>query len=176
MRDIQEQDFAPTQSLLYASATAMAMYQPMIAAVQVMQHHLGPRLAVFDLAEVKRDITELGALCKNWDGYGAIPIPDRTRRNAIAAADQILQWAPSPADIAPNPNGTISLEWETEFGTAQLEIGLTRCSFYMDHRGGASFFWDGSTDQIAPQLGIMISSTLFPPTPGTAATTVIDNV
>jgi len=152
------------------------MYQPMIAMQVMQQHYLGSRLAVFDLAEVKRDITELGVLGKNWDGYGAIPIHEHTRRNALAAANQILQWAPSPADIAPNPNGTISLEWETDFGTAQLEIGLTRCSFYMDRRGSASFFWDGSTDQIAPQLGVMISSALFPPTPGAAATTAIGNV
>jgi hypothetical protein len=160
--DIREQD-------------EFVMAQSMIA-VQMMQHYRGPRLDVFDLEEAKRDITELGALGENWDGYGAIPIQGRTRRNAIAAADQILLWAPFPSDIAPNPNGTISLEWGTEFGTAQLEIGLTRCSFYMDRRGGASFFWDGSTDQIAPQLGVIISSTLFPPTPGTAATTVVGDV
>src|ERR1017187_2081419 len=131
--DIREQD-------------EFVMAQSMIA-VQMMQHYRGPRLDVFDLEEAKRDITELGALGENWDGYGAIPIQGRTRRNAIAATDQILLWAPFPSDIAPNPNGTISLEWGTEFGTAQLEIGLTRCSFYMDRRGGASFFWDGSTDQ-----------------------------
>lgn len=175
MRDVQEQYFIPTQSLLYAESAA-AMYRSIISMQVMQQHYLGAGLAAFDIAEVKRNITELGTLCKNWDGYGALPIHEQTRRNAIAAADQILQWAPSPADVAPNSNGTISLEWATDFGTAQLEIGLTRCSFYIDRRGNASFFWDGSADQIAPQLGLMISSTLFPPTPGAAATTVIGSV
>jgi hypothetical protein len=175
MRDIQGQYLMPTQSLLYAESAA-AVFQSMVAMQVVQQHYLGVGLAVFDLDEVKRDIMKLATLSKNWDGYGALPIHEQTRRNALAAADLILQWAPSPADVGPNSNGTISFEWVTEFGTAQLEIGFTRCSFYIDRTGSASFFWDGSADQIAPQLGVMISSALFPPLPGTAATTVIGSV
>lgn len=156
--------------------TAMP-FEP-IAAVQILPKH-GQSLwpGVFELEEAKRQITELTTLIDNWDGYGAIRIQEHTKNNAFAAAGQILQFSPFPAEISPNSNGTISLDWETEFGAAHLEIGLTRYSFYMDRKGGASVFCDGTAEDIVPQLGILISSSLFPPSPGTAAlTTVAENV
>jgi len=155
-----------------------AMQYEAISAVQILpQYSQSIRLGTFELEEAKRQITELTTLIDNWDGYGAIRIQEHTKNNALAATGQILQFSPFPTEIAPNSNGTISLDWETEFGAAHLEIGLTRYSFYMDRKGGASIFCDGSAEEIVPQLGILISSGLFPPSPGTAAlTTVTENV
>jgi hypothetical protein len=76
----------------------------------------------------------LAALPENWDGYGALHISAETIHNARRALN-VLAHAPLP-EITPNPNGTISFEWETESSEAHLEIGKTRYSFYaktMDH-------------------------------------------
>jgi hypothetical protein len=149
-----------------------------IAAAQILPpYHQGAVLDAFELEEAKRQITELTTLKDNWDGYGAVHIQENTKNNALAAADQILRFSPFPTDIAPNSNGTISLDWETKFGAAHLEVGLSRYSFYMDTNVGASLFCDGSAENVVPQLGILISSSLFPPVPGTAAlTTVTEHV
>jgi hypothetical protein len=165
-----------TPTLSFIFGPSVVPYQPS-ETVQILSQYRGLRLKAFEIEEAKRQIAELRMLANNWDGYGAIPIQENTKNNALAAADQVLQWAPFPADIAPNPNGTISLEWETEYGTAHLEIGLTRYSFYMDRRGGTTLGCDGAADDIVPQLGVLIFSSLFPPPPGTAAvTSVADNV
>jgi len=75
-------------------------------------------------------IEELENLSANWDGYQALPIhPD-----AIRAAKGLVDSLPThfvTADVCPNPNGTVSLEWQNDKGRAHLEIGKTRYSFYI---------------------------------------------
>jgi len=164
---LREQELTPTLSLLYER------YQPVVPLQVGQPGYHGPHLAFFEMNEARAEIQRLAILEENWDGYGAIPIQKPTMRNAVAAVDQVLMFAPAPSDIAPNPNGTVSLEWQSDFGTAQLEIGETRCSFFMDRRGGTSFFWDGSASEVTAQIGVLISSSLFPPSPATPATTSI---
>jgi hypothetical protein len=164
---LREQEMTPTLSLFYER------YQPIVQVQVAQPGNRGPHLAFFEINEARAEIQQLATLKENWDGYGAIPIQKTTMRNAVAAVVQVLLFAPAPADIAPNPNGTVSLEWQSDFGTAQLEIGETRCSFFMDRRGGTSFFWDGSATEVASQIGILISSSLFPPSPAAPATTSI---
>ncbi len=60
----------------------------------------------------------------NWDGYGGIPTEESCYKNVelfLNAADNFPE-----ADIYPNPNGTISIEWENQKGEVYLEIGNTR--------------------------------------------------
>lgn len=141
---------------------AVPAYDPFV----VLQLQRGGGLAVnpFAVAEAKKDIQELAQLCLNWDGFGAIPIREGTRNNAIAAVSALLLWTPPP-EISPNPNGTISIEWETDSGVAQLEIGQSRYSFFIDPKHGDPILRDGSADYITFDLGMMVAAFLFPRRP-----------
>lgn len=116
------------------------------------------------LASSERQIEELCRMPRGWDGYGALPISSITKYNSLQALRGILGSAPAP-DITPNPNGTLSFEWETERGVAHLEIGQTRISFYIEPVSGEPVFLDALCDDIlvvAIKIGILISSNLFP--------------
>lgn len=108
-----------------------------------------------------RLIDELEGLPRDWDGYGASPITRGTAQNARAALEKLLVVTPSP-DITPNPNGTISLEWETETAVAHLEIGVTRFALYVKSGSGPAFFMDGEADQIGSDIGSVISRLVYP--------------
>jgi hypothetical protein len=99
----------------------------------------------------------------NWDGYGALPISVEAKRNAIGAIESILAVAPTP-EISPNPNGTLSFEWGTGEGTAHMEIGRTRYSFYVSPRVGVPILYEGSVDEVNRIHGSLVASLLFPPT------------
>ena len=70
----------------------------------------------------------------NWDGDGALPIREETtKEDALAVLNQ-LEIATCAPEITPNPNGTLSFEWETKKGFGQLEIGRTRYSLCVQPR------------------------------------------
>lgn len=126
-------------------------------------------LREFEIGRAKEEIRDLARLKENWDGYGALPILQQTETNALTAAEVVFKFAPIP-EIYSNPNGTISMEWETEHGSGYLEIGRTRYSFYIDRAGSAPIFAAGQSDEVTSFLGILIASVLFP-VPGTVAST-----
>lgn len=68
------------------------------------------------------DLNEIAKLPRNWDGYDgctfAPEVVDHARR--VVAA---LEAAGLEVDVTPNPNGTISLEWDNAY---YLECGRTR--------------------------------------------------
>lgn len=116
------------------------------------------------------DVDRLATLQDNWDGYGAIRIDGDTIKNTKAALASILRAAPAP-EIAPNPNGTISLEWETQRGTAHLEIGKTRFGFYLKPVGEQGSVFDGDPRGALDGLGAVIAAVLFPPVKSAVAIT-----
>jgi hypothetical protein len=158
INQIRPQDLSPTISIVCGEPSAY--YEPFIALQSLQQGYNWSALHVFELEAAKQEIKNLGQLEPNWDGYGALKIQEQTQKNALVAAETIFTWVPIP-DIAPNANGTISMEWESEFGIGHLEIGQTKYSFYMDRPIGGSVFYDGSADQIVPYLGTLIASGLF---------------
>ena len=106
-------------------------------------------------------LEEMARLPDNWDGYGGLPISKGAVANARAALSSLLAAVPLP-DITPNPNGTISMEWETERGVAHLEVGATRFSFFLQPRVGGSTYAAGLASSIPVQsLGALIASALF---------------
>jgi hypothetical protein len=114
-----------------------------------------------EIPVAKAKISEMAAMSENWDGYGALKISQETEKNAIHAIDVLLRSAPVP-DIVPNPNGTISFEWESSQGVGHFEIGKTKFSFYVKPRSGSPSLADGLVDQIGNDLGALVSSLLFP--------------
>ena len=114
-----------------------------------------------EVSVAKAKIHELGSMPENWDGYGATRISSETQQNAIKAIDVLLRSAPVP-DIGPNPNGTISFEWESSQGVGHFEIGKTKFSFYVKTRSGSPALADGLADQIGNDIGPLVASLLFP--------------
>ncbi|CAK0770257.1 conserved hypothetical protein [Gammaproteobacteria bacterium] len=106
-------------------------------------------------------VDEFQAMPADWDGYGALAISGQTVSNAHAALEKLLVVAPVP-DITPNPNGTISLEWESRYGVAHLEIGKTRFSLYIKPTVGKTTWVDGQVDQIRLDIGTHIVAILYP--------------
>ncbi len=135
---------AQTPSYLFASAN---------------QQYRGAMRAELSVAEARID--EIAALPDNWDGYDAIQIGYEATRNAKNALSKLYGVAPIP-DITPNPNGTISLEWESAEGFGHLEIGRTRFSFFIKPRSGQPVLADGLADQIEADIGRWVSDLLFP--------------
>ena len=113
-------------------------------------------------AIAERILTEIGSLPPDWDGYGALPMVASTVDNARGALFSLLLMVPLP-DITPNPNGTISFEWETNRIIAALEIGATRFSFFLRPRAGRPAYAAGDAALISQHgIGQMIATYLFP--------------
>jgi hypothetical protein len=97
----------------------------------------------------------------NWDGYGALPIRQETKENALAVLNQIEVLTCAP-EITPNPNGTLSFEWETNQGFGQLEIGRTRYSFCVQPHDGSPTLDSGDATEMDPSVGLLVDALLFP--------------
>lgn len=120
--------------------------------------YFGSRLADFGAARAA--VERLSFTERDWDGDGALPISEATKLNALAALNILEASAPAP-EITPNPNGTLSLEWETEKGVAYLEIGRTRYSFCILPRDGSAILIDGISDDVSSTVGIIVDELLY---------------
>ena len=109
----------------------------------------------------KEMLDQFSSLPENWDGYGALPISPSTIDNVKRALDVVCRAAPIP-EFTPNPNGTLSCEWESPEGHAHLEIGMTRFSFYVSPKAGASIPGDGQAIDVSSQIGTYVAALLFP--------------
>jgi hypothetical protein len=125
-----------------------------------------------EIKAAKDKVEEIASMPENWDGYGAIQISSETKRNAQTALEDILRHAPVP-DITPNPNGTVSFEWETAQGIGHLEIGRTKFSFYIKPCSGTPLLADGDVNQITDDFGRMVAIWLFPAHHGAKTMTTI---
>jgi hypothetical protein len=117
-------------------------------------------LTLAEQATAINTLDELANMAANWDGYGALPIHPDTLSNAKLAVARLWKHVPA-ADITPNPHGTISFEWDSEYGTGYLELGKTRLSFYVKPRDGAITTLDGEASDL-PQLADFILATVYP--------------
>ena len=130
----------------------------------------GAMRAEFPVAEAT--IEQAAHTDANWDGYNALPISVEVKDNALHAIRNILPVAPTP-EIGPNPNGTLSFEWETGEGKAHLEIGRTQYSFYVSPRVGVPILFEGAADDVSRIHGSLVASLLFPPSLPTGSMTTI---
>ena len=75
-------------------------------------------------------LDELALLETDWDGYGAPPIAAEALEKARVLWSRLSKILPQP-DVVPNPNGTISFEWESDKGWANIEIGKKSFAVYV---------------------------------------------
>ncbi len=75
-------------------------------------------------ASLRQRLDELKSLPAGWDGEGAEPISAVTLQMAQVVGVRLLDRTPPP-EITPNAGDTLTLEWESDAGSALLEIGHT---------------------------------------------------
>lgn len=76
-------------------------------------------------------LSEMRSLNDGWAGEGSLA----PRRETIDNAFELMSLAPEDAEVTPETNGTVSLEW----GGCHLEVGLTKFSMYTP-----GYFIDGT--------------------------------
>lgn len=145
-------------------------YQIVAVAFDQRQHHnlvsVRPDVAVSTQTDATRgesliQLLQLSKLGSHWDGYGADPIDGACVANAEAILRALPGSAPSP-EITPNPNGTLSLDWESGHQALSLEIGIDRYSCFWESSNGIQTD-EGDFAQGLPAFVATVLANLFPP-------------
>lgn len=107
---------------------------------------------------LKQHLQELKDLGPNWDGYGANIMSEESLTNAFVIASAAVGNNASVATptVSPNPNGTVSLEWEDANNEAYLEVGRTRTAGYLKSKGAQPVYVQGTAAQMACVLPAML--------------------
>lgn len=113
-------------------------------------------------AGVRKRLAELGALSPGWDGEGADSLSETTIRNAKNIALLMARHTRVP-EISPTAGDTLTFEWESDAGSALMEIGHDSYSFLMKTKTGKRSTDTGRLDQETDiaALGSLIQRTLF---------------
>lgn len=87
-----------------------------------------------DKAAFIERILSFKSLENNWDGYGALPSSVKCAKNTLTLIDSFDSFILNKiSDMHPNPNGTISIEWENKNSEIiSLEIGKDTFTYYVD--------------------------------------------
>lgn len=112
-----------------SKAFEFAVYRSAVPTVSVLHYPATLALTVDGVVGEKL-LRELGTLEDDWDGYGAASINAEIISQALDAFAFFCRNGFAP-EINPNPHGTISFEWTSAKGKADLEIGTRDCSFYL---------------------------------------------
>ena len=86
-----------------------------------------PMLATGFLDLIIQEIETFTKVENQWDGQGALPLLIEVYNNSKLI---ILKLKINPSDFYPNPNGTLSIDYERNKNGVYLEIGKTEFSFY----------------------------------------------
>jgi len=158
---------------IYMPFESSGHFPDMQAAALIYWHQQSwPKALMYEYPAALEAIEEAAYSVANWDGFGALPISSETKKNAIGAVNSLMAVAPTP-EINPNPNGTLSFQWETVEGTAHMEIGQTKYSFYVSPRVGNAILFEGDVGSIHRIHGGLVASILFPPTSSAATMTPV---
>jgi|SRR5690348_11478691 len=113
-------------------------------------------------ASLRQRLAELKSLPAGWDGEGAEPISVLTSKMAQEVGLRLLGHT-LPPEITPNPCDTLTFEWESDAGSALLEIGHTTYSFLMKTKSGKRTTDMGSLGNTTDidNLGSLIQRVLF---------------
>ncbi|MEI9958655.1 MAG: hypothetical protein WDM90_20630 [Ferruginibacter sp.] len=82
--------------------------------------------------ELIKEILSFKSLNESWDGFGAVPLEVDSAANVLELIDLMDDKITSRIDqIYPNPQGTISIEWNNDLDeTVFVEIGNNTMSYY----------------------------------------------
>ena len=105
-------------------------------------------------------VAEFANWASGWDGEDAIPIYEEAVTRTQSAL-QALSWQLPVPEVTPNSNGTLSLEWETPYGIANLEIGRTRYAGYVSSAGYPTQYFEEVNHDVSVTVGAILSAMLF---------------
>jgi hypothetical protein len=118
----------------------------------------------------KCKVAEFKLLKSNWDGYGGIPLIEEIGNHAdnlITTMSDV--YIDHISDVFPNPNGTITIEWENKKDEKlSLEIGLHNYSIFIKYKDKDPKFINGEsiiTDKeiFTKALSELLSESIFTP-------------
>jgi hypothetical protein len=150
------------------SASPVSNYQVVVAGERPVPPMQWPRRlpntalaldAPGDRSAVSWLISELAQLGPNWDGYGADPIAGSCIDQVRVLINLLPATIPSP-EITPNPNGTLTLDWETGDQALSLELGATRFSSFWESRRGTKTD-EGALGTALPEFVASALSAMF---------------
>ena len=72
-------------------------------------------------------LADLARLEPGWDGHGADPITPSCLTKVSTVLAALPAGTPCP-EVVPNPNGTLTLDWQAGGYSLSLECGATRYS------------------------------------------------
>ncbi len=129
---------------------------------QYAQGSSATHIKKFDRAEILTQLEDIAQLRDNWDSYGGNSISanciENTKKIILGLDDTVV----SP-DIYPNPNGTITLDWETNGQTLSIEIGGTHFSSYWEKSSDAeSVYESGEFTGKMPRLLYTTLQSMYP--------------
>lgn len=101
-----------------------------------------------DRSAAASKLDTIANLGQGWDGYEGDELSAACLARARAIIAALPAWVPSPV-LFPNPNGTLTLEWESEKGELSVEVGDKAFSSVLD-TGGAPRFAQGSLGEALP--------------------------
>lgn len=89
-------------------------------------------------------ILSFRTLCENWDGHNAIPLEVKAASNALLLVDLLGERSfENVKEIYPNPNGTITFEWNNNLNEVlNIEIGIETMSYYVEIIGKNTVYAD----------------------------------
>lgn len=89
-------------------------------------------------------ILSFKSLENSWDGYGAIPLGVKSAKNTLLLVDSFDAYILNKiSDIYPNPNGTITIEWENrDSEIVSLEVGKDTFTYYVDFNSLETKFYN----------------------------------
>jgi hypothetical protein len=137
-----------------------AQCAPVAYTCNVVRPNLSQDLMI-EMVTAIGQLDKIRLLQENWDGMGAAAIDSRAGDMALMQLKGILQATPTP-DVIPNPNGTISLAWETEQGRADLEIGKTKATFILKPKIGEPKIGEGLSTELQGAFSGLVASFLYP--------------
>ena len=111
----------------------------------------------------KSKINEFINLPNNWDGYSAIPL----FKEIGEKANQFIMllsgiYIDKISDIFPNPNGTLTIDWEnSKEEKASLEIGLNTYSYFVKYNSNPPKFINGENIIVDKEAFTQAISELF---------------
>lgn len=105
----------------------------------------------FERQHALAQIEEFSELEDGWAGPGSLA-PTRSILEIAKTTALAPGFVALYPDISAMPNGTIAFDWDTEAGSANLEIGADNFSFYLDWEG--SFFPLSGSSHMIPAFEI----------------------
>jgi hypothetical protein len=116
----------------------------------------------FQSDQLQEEISAIARLRQNWDGYGAIPVSNNARQNTMAFVNStaFANMNFGSPQVAPNPNGTMSVEWENAEGEAYVEFGDALASAFIKRTDGRPVYMHGNAAEIIALMPVLIQTYL----------------